>query len=148
MLETVLVVGMITALAVIGVLNLAGRRGQTEFDSAVRQITALLRDAQVRSVAQASDQGWGVHFENSTTTPAFYALFFGTYSATTTVGYYRLPASVAYDSASLAPGASREVTFAQITGAASTSTSVTVYLVTRPAVSSTIAVSLSGAVNY
>src|SRR3989344_8198221 len=73
-IEIMLVIGIIVALAVVGVLNLTGRRGQTEFDSTVRQISALLRDAQVRSVAQASDKGWGVHFENSTTTAPFYAL--------------------------------------------------------------------------
>lgn len=147
-IELVLVIGMIAILATVFLVNLQGRKGKTELTTTTQQIAALLREAQSRSVAQSSGTSWGVHFENSTTTASFYALFNGTYSTSSRIGYYRLPATVNYSTSSLASGASKEVTFTQITGTASASTSITIFSVTDMSQSSTISVASSGAVGF
>lgn len=147
-IELVLVIGLIGILATIFLVNLQGRKGKTELTTTTQQITALLREAQSRSVAQSSSTSWGVHFENSTTTIPFYALFGGTYSASSRIGYYRLPATVNYSTSSLASGANREITFTQITGTASASSSITIFSTTDLSQSSTISVASSGAVSF
>lgn len=147
-IELVLVIGLIGILATIFLVNLQGRKGKTELTTTTQQMTALLREAQSRSVAQSSSTGWGVHFENSTNTVPFYALFGGTYSVSSNIGYYRLPATVNYSTSSLAIGASKEITFTQITGTASASSSITIFSTADTSQSSTIAVASSGAVSF
>ena len=126
--EILTVIGIVTIVGLVVVSNLAGRRSRIELDNTLRQIATLLREAQSRSVSQASGTSWGVHLENSTTTPPFFALFATSYSSSTRAGYYRLPSSVRYATSSIPEGGSREVTFAQITGLPSTSTSITLEL--------------------
>ncbi len=141
----VMVVGAILA----GILfsGLVGYRNRNDFTNTSSKIAALLREAQSSSFARSSSTAWGVHFENSTSTTPFFALFSGTYGTSTRVGYYALPTSVAYVTSSLASGATQEITFTQITGAASASTTVTIQMRSSGA-SSTIAVASSGVVSY
>jgi len=125
MIETLVVLGVITLITVVALATLLGRRSRVELDNTTKQITALLREAQSRSVSQEGGTVWGVHFENSTGTAPFYALFKGgTYSATSVVGYYRLPTSVQYSSSSISQGGSLNITFSQISGIPSTSTTL------------------------
>lgn len=129
-IELLIVIGFIAVLGVVVLVSLVGRRSRLEFDNTVKQIATLLREAQSRSMAQASSTEWGVHFENSTTTTPSYALFATSYATSTRIGYYRLPQSVRYATSSVAEGESLDVTFAQITGLPSTSTSITLELTT------------------
>lgn len=124
MIETLVVLGVITVITVVALATLLGRRSRVELDNTTKQIAALLREAQSRSVSQEGGTVWGVHFENSTGTAPFYALFKGTYSATSVVGYYRLPTSVQYSSSSIPQGGSLNITFSQISGIPSTSTTL------------------------
>ena len=90
-----------------------------------------------------------MHFSNATATAPFYALFTGSYSASATVGYYPLPSTVAYQTSTLATGATLDVVFSPISGAASTSTSIGFYMPQENvAFSSTISVASSGEVSY
>ena len=149
LIELLIVIGIIGVLASVTFLSLFGTRRQNDLKGTSQAIAALLREARSRSVAQSSSTSWGVHFENSTVTSPFYALFFSaTYAPTTTIGYYRLPSSVGYASSNIPSGSFKEVTFSQLDGLASASTSVSLYLLTSPTNSSTINIASSGAVSY
>lgn len=146
-LETVLVLFVGAILAGILFSGLVGHRNRSELSNTARQVAATLREAKSKAGARASSTAWGVHFENSTSTYPFFTLFYGTYATSTRVGYYKLPASIAYVTSTLDTGSSTEVTFSQITGAPSASTSVSI--ITRSGdASSTISVASSGAVTY
>jgi type II secretory pathway pseudopilin PulG len=143
---------MILVLALVGIvtgllfINLAGRRSENDLRNTAAHVAALLREAQSRSVVQASSTSWGVHFENATTTAPFYALFHTAYSTSTRFNYFRLPQSVDYITSTLPDGAAKEIIFSEFTGTASAATSVRIYLINQPARSSTITVDASGAV--
>lgn len=147
-MELLVVIGIIGVFASVAFLSLFGTRRQNDLNETSQKMAALLREARSRAVAQTFNAGWGVHFENGTATSPFYALFSATYSSTTTAGYYRLPPRVGYASSSIAPGSFKEITFSQLNGLASASTSVNVYLLDNPAVSSSVNVASSGAVSY
>jgi prepilin-type N-terminal cleavage/methylation domain-containing protein len=145
--EMLVVVGIITLIAVVTFLNLSGRRGVTDLNNSKKQIGALLREAQSRSVSRDDDMRWGVHFENSTGTSPFYALFSGVYSSTNTISYYRLPSMVGYITSTLAIGSHKEIVFEKLSGI-TTSTSIAVYLISNPISSTTISIASSGALSY
>ncbi len=148
MFEVIVVVALIAAFGAVVTLNLLGKKGTSELDATAKQIVAILREAQSRSVSQSDGAGWGIHFENSTSTAPFYALFRSSYSLQNRIGYYRLPSTVGYATSSIASGASKDVTFSQITGVANASTSVQIQLLNNLSVSSTIYVASSGAVRF
>lgn len=149
LIELLIVIGIIGILASVTFLSLFGARKQNDLNGTSQNIAALLREARSRSVAQSLSTSWGVHFENSTATSPFYALFFSAeYGPTVTIGYYRLPSSVGYASLSIPSGSFKEVTFSQLNGLASVSTSVSIYLLASPTNSSTINIASSGAVSY
>lgn len=145
--ELLVVIAIIALIGVISLLNLFGRRGQVDLANTTQQIATLLREARVRSVSQSSSTSWGVHFGN--TAEPFYALFYSnTYAPTTTIGYYRLPRTLAYDSSTISYGSSLEITFSQISGLASASTSLTLFSTKGNSSSTTIHVASSGAVSF
>lgn len=147
LIELLIVIAIIAILISFSFLNLFGTRGQNDLKSASQQIVATLREARSRSVAQTSGTGWGVHFENSAN--PFYALFYSaTYVSTTIIGYYSLPSDVGYATSDIAFGSFKEISFSQLSGLASASTSITIYLLTNPASSFTISMASSGAVSY
>lgn len=141
--------GILIVLSVITVVNLAGKKTDTDLISTTQQIATLLRQAESDSMAQEGGVSWGVHFSNSTSTAPFYALFSGSYATGTVSGQYRLPPTVAYVTSTLASGAALDVSFSQVTGAALASTSIGLYMPKEnTAFSSTISIASSGAVNY
>lgn len=155
LVELVVVFGIMIAVGAIVFATLAGRRTDTDLTSATQQIATLLRQAQSDAVAQengavaGSSVSWGVHFANATATTPFYALFTGSYAASTTVGYYALPSTVAYRTSTLASGATLDVIFSPITGMPSVSTSIGFYMPKEnTAFSSTISIASSGEVSY
>jgi hypothetical protein len=91
-----------------------------------------------------------VHFANTTATAPFYALFAGGgYRTSTVVGLYILPSTVAYQTSTLASGATLDVIFSSISGAPSVSTSIGLYMPKQnTAFSSTIFIASSGEVSY
>ena len=149
LIELLVVIGILIAVSVITVVNLAGKRVDADLTSTTQRIVTTLRQAQSDSMAQENGATWGVHFSNSTSTPPSFALFSGSYATGTVVGQYPLPATVAYLTSTLASGATLDITFAQVTGAASASTSIGFYMPKENvAFSSTISIASSGAVNY
>jgi len=156
LIELLVVVGIIIAFSAIVFAVLASRRSTADLTATSEQIATLLRQAQSDSIAQenSATQGgtisWGVHFSNPTP-PAvpFYALFTGSYGVTTTVGYYTLPSTVAYQTSTLASGATLDVIFSPITGSPSASTTIRLYMPKEnTAFSSTISIASSGVIKY
>lgn len=150
LVELLIVVAIISVISIVSLLSLLGRSVQTDLNNVTEQMASLLREARSRSVSQASSTSWGVHFDNSTTTAPFYTLFFSqTYSSSTTIGYYKLPSGIAYATSSISSGSSVDITFAQLSGQASSSASVKIYISSKGiANSSTISVASSGAVSF
>jgi prepilin-type N-terminal cleavage/methylation domain-containing protein len=148
-IELILVLGIIVILSTVTLIGLSGRKNKTELDGVTKQMASLLREAQSRSVSQSSSTGWGVRFANPTSTTPFYALFAGSsYATSSERGRYVLPSDIAYVTSTVARGAVLDTTFIQISGAASSSISVAISLISQPAASSTINVSAAGAISY
>lgn len=150
LVELLIVISVIAIISVVALLNLLGRSAQTDLNNVTEQMASLLREARSRSVSQASSTSWGVHFGNSTATTPFYALFYSqTYGTSTTIGYYRLPSGLDYATSSIPSGSSVDVTFTQLSGQASASTSIKIYVSGKgTSNSSTINVASSGAVSF
>lgn len=147
LVELLVTAALIVVIGVVALVNLGGKRNDTNVVAAAQQVATLLRQAQSDSMAQEGDVSWGVHFANSTNTTPFYALFSGSYATGTIVGRYHLPATVAYRTSTLASGATLDIIFSQVSGAASASTSIGLYM-PNTAFSSTISVASTGAVSY
>lgn len=148
LIELLLTVGIIVLITGVAFLNLSPRRNAADLSNTAGQITAFLREAQNNAMAQAQGVAWGVYFSNVTSTAPFYALFSSSYSTSTTVSYARLPATVAYATSTLAVGATTSITFSQVVGTASASTTIGVYFISQSSQSSTISVASSGRVSY
>ena len=153
LVELIVVIGIMIVVGAIVFSNLAGRRSDTDLTATVQQVTTLLRQAQSDAVSQkngaVSGNAWGVHFANTTATAPFYALFAGAYATSTVVSQYILPSTVAYQTSTLASGATLDVIFSPISGAPSVSTSIGFYMPkNNTAFSSTILIAPSGEVSY
>ncbi len=147
--ELIIVIGIAAVIGVVALTNLGGRKAKSDLDATVSRMVALLREAQSRSTAQASSTSWGVHFEHTAGGLQLYALYAGgSWSSSNARGTYRLPAGVAYDAASLSAGSSTDVTFTQVTGKISATTTVKIYSLGTTAKSSTLQIAPSGAVTY
>ncbi|TSC60127.1 MAG: Uncharacterized protein LiPW15_5 [Parcubacteria group bacterium LiPW_15] len=147
--EVVLVIGIIAIVSVVALINLSGRKGTSQLDGTVRQISSLIREAQSKSVSQVGGATWGVVFDNTTTSEPFYGMFKGaSYTATTSVSYYRLPANIAYATSTIAGGSKVEIYFLQISGLPSATATIGLALQSPDSPSSTISVNSSGAVSF
>ncbi len=150
LLEILLVLVLILVVGVVAFANLGSRRTDADRVATTQQIGVLLRQAQSDAMAQEGDTAWGVHFFNATTTAPFYALFQTSYGTSTVVGgLYRLPPTVAFTTSTLASGATLDVIFSSITGVASVSTTIGLYMPKESAAfSSTISIASSGSVSF
>jgi len=148
LIEVLVTVAILLTLGVVVVVSLQGAKNNDDVTGTAREIAALLRQAQSDAMSQEQNASWGVYFSNATNTAPFYALFINSYATSTIHGQYRLPSTVRYQSSFLPSGATTSIIFAQITGAASVSTTIGLYLMANAAFSSTIPVALSGAVAY
>lgn len=115
LIELLVSIGVI-AILVVGVsVSLNGYKKQTEYNLGISEIVSVLRGAQSRAVAQDRGQGWGVQFINATTGGQA-ALFWGNAYVTSSVIFRQtLPAALALTDP--APGFSKTIIFAPITGA-------------------------------
>lgn len=148
--EMIVTLGIIIILSIVVVSTLLSRRSQYNLQSTASQMASMLRNAQSRSINQENGTVWGVHFENSTSTTPFYALFYTAYSSSNIVTRKILPSGVRYSTSTLVSGASLDITFAQVTGIPSLSTSIVLELTVGNNVtaSSSVVVAASGLVTY
>jgi len=147
-MELAVTVAIIAILGTVTLVNLAGRRRRGELDGTAQRIASLLREAQTQSMNGSQNAAWGVHFDNNTTTGAFYSLYYSSYTTSTRMNFYPLPETVIYVTSSLAQGASSNVAFVLSSGRAVASTSIRLVGRVDRAASATISVASSGAVSY
>jgi prepilin-type N-terminal cleavage/methylation domain-containing protein len=141
LIELLVTLAIMVVIGGVVFVGLSGKRGTSDLTSTTQQIETLLRQAQTDSMTQKNEAAWGVHFYNATGTGSFYALFSGTYNAGTAAAQYALPGDIEYSPSSVPLGGTLDVTFAQVTGIPSASTSITLYLVVGE--SGTVTVSTS-----
>ncbi len=127
LIELVAVVGIAMVLGTVAFIYVGGRQGTSELDASVSQIVASLRQAQQNALASASSTPWGVHFDNTTSTTAYFALYASsTWSPAAEVSRASLSSRISYDTSSLDVGQTRDVLFEQGTGRVATTTSIVV----------------------
>ncbi|OGZ01032.1 MAG: hypothetical protein A2946_03275 [Candidatus Liptonbacteria bacterium RIFCSPLOWO2_01_FULL_53_13] len=145
MFEILIAITLMVVVGFITIPNLRGKRGTTELDAAVRQIAALLREAQSAALAGDSESNWGVHFENNPDGP-FYALFKSSYGPGNIRTRGTLPNMVSYGS--ISPGNSEDIVFEQVTGRPLSVPVPDISLALTGGGTATISVSASGAVSF
>jgi len=130
LIEISIVIAVVGIITVVAIMTLFGRRSQAELDRTTQQVVAMLREAQARSISQEDNAVWGVRFENSTSATPFYALFRTSYSQENVVSRQSLPDRVQFSSSSVPSGTALDITFTQLSGIPSTSTSIGLELTT------------------
>lgn len=78
LLELLVVVGIITILAGVGIFSYINQQKAKLLDMSVQEVVGYLRYAQQKSMVQEGGNQWGVHFENPASGDDFYALYTGT----------------------------------------------------------------------
>ncbi len=147
LIELLVVIVIIFVLTTIGFMMLFPRKAKTTLSLTTNQIVAFLREAQNRSISQEKDATWGVYFQNNTSTPSFYAVFYN--STSTIVKKNNLPNEIVYDSSTIPIGGSLIVTFNKINGGASTNTIIYLYTNTPYFLAtSSVSVNISGVIDY
>ena len=115
--EVLIVTGITAAIAIVAIVNLAGWKGQRELSGTAQKVAALLREAESRAASQSEGKGWGVRFENSSTSNSSYSLFYyDETGASTTISYNVLPGALSFNSSSLPSDGTIHVFFSQISG--------------------------------
>jgi Tfp pilus assembly protein FimT len=148
-LELIIAIAVAITIAVVIALNFSDVQGGNDLKMTSQQISGLLREAQSNAMTQQKGAAWGVYFSNVVGAVPFYALFYNSYTLTSTVGSYPLPSSVFFATSTLALGATTSITFATISGLASASKTIMLYVPNSlPVMSSTITIASSGAIAY
>jgi sugar lactone lactonase YvrE/type II secretory pathway pseudopilin PulG len=147
LLEAVIVMGILAAIALITLPNLLAGSHSADLTATTQQILASAREAQSQSINQASNTPWGIHFANATNTRPFYAIFVGNSYATGTVeNVYALPSTLSYVSSTLSAGSSVDVIFTPISGIANATTTIGIEATAQPSLISIITISATGLV--
>ena len=147
--EVIVVIGIIAIISTISLISLSGRKGTSQLDGTVRQIGSLIREAQSKSVSQVNGTTWGVVFDNTTTSEAFYGMFRGTsYTATSSVSFYGLPANIVYATSTIPAGSRVSIYFSQVSGMPSAAVTIGLIFQSPSLPSSTISVNSLGAVSF
>jgi sugar lactone lactonase YvrE/Tfp pilus assembly protein FimT len=146
---TLLELGITLTIAVIlGIIilpNLFGIGRQSDLNNTALQLRLRLDTARTDAIDQNQASSWGIHFLNPSSGIPSYSVFKGnSYATGTVVGVYTFPSDISYASSTLASGASRDVVFLAPSGGASVSTTLTLIVTSNPAMSSSIAINLTG----
>ncbi|HVO28607.1 MAG TPA: hypothetical protein VMT81_01340 [Candidatus Paceibacterota bacterium] len=145
LVESIVTLALMVILAIVIAPSLLNGSHTNDLDNATEQITASTRDVQTKASSQAGGTAWGIHFANPTNSAPYYAVFQGaSYASGTVTSYERLPSTLGYVSSTLPLGGSVDITFSPISGAASASTTIGLYVLSQPSISSTITIASSG----
>lgn len=148
MIELLIVVALVGAIAGIGVSVYVGMHREVVLETTAEQIQQVLRLARHRAVAQQGGLGWGVHFANPASATPWYSICRDSPCSTAGVAErYLLPAQVRFDPASLAVGATRNIEFMRRTGNAVSAATIVIELVPGGGARRTISVSLVGLID-
>lgn len=147
LIELLLAMTIVALVAVFGLMNLSSYRARSDLNHAGQEIVIFLRNAQSRSQSQESGSRWGVHFENPSGGDDFYELFWGgAYSTSAVASRANLSSRVQFNAP--ATGSSSTVIFSPTTGLPTSSTTIKIFLVGNPSVSSTITVDKNGRISF
>lgn len=154
--ELLIVIALMVALGTVALINLIGKHSRDELDSTVQKIVDLLNQARDRSVAADSNVNWSVYFYRAVepscvnAAKSFYALYqTDDYAYWLVAVKLALSPSVDFDESSFGVSCSKSISFNKVQGLlTSNATSVEVYLISDPGVSSTISVTPLGLVTY
>lgn len=146
--EILIVISIIAILSVgAGSFNLFSYRQKQDLDLTAREMIAVLRNAQDRSITQESGSRYGVYFDNLDINNAFYSLFSGAdYGSGTVIQKTPLRNSIRF--AAPQSGASSSIVFNQISGLPNASSAVIIYLKSDVLSSSTIIINSNGRVSF
>jgi len=126
LIELLMVIGIIGVLAGVTGSNYLGVRNRVAFENQVNKITADLRWTMSRSLAQESDDQWGIRFSNATSGADFYEIWHGAnYESAIVVDYTNLHGSVAFSDP--ASGATKDIIFLKSTGLPLASSTLELY---------------------
>ena len=113
LLELLIVVGIVTILAGVGISTYINQQRAKLLDTSAQEIEGYLRYAQQKSIAQESGKQWGIHFENPASGDDFYSLYTGaSYTSPEETRY--LPKGIRFTT----PGSSEtiDITFYKLIG--------------------------------
>lgn len=149
LIEILVVAGIIVILGTFTTTSLVNWREHKTLSTTAEQMATMLREAVSNSVQQKEGTDWGIHFDNIDSNKPFYAVFrSGTYSPSTEVARYPLPASVRYDTSM---GVQKDCAFSQISGQVADivqCSGIKIFLVQNPDASSTIEIQETGMIAY
>lgn len=147
LIELVMVITITLAIGSFGVANYLNFRNRQQLDMTVREIGAVLRDAQGNAVSQQFGDSWGVRFENPAEGNDSYAMFVGlSYAAASTTRRAILPSAARFSDP--ATGSAKDVIFAKATGLPAAAATVAIELVNDPSVTRSVIIDGNGAVRY
>ncbi len=147
LLELLIVIAIFSVMALFISFNLFGFSQTKNLTSDVQKIAFVLRAAHDNSVEQQNSNQWGVHFDNTTSTPGFFTLFNGASYAT---GSSTLRSQLTSGNKFLSPaaGTSTDIIFSKVYGLPSSTSSIIISSTGASAVSSTIKISAEGQIQY
>lgn len=145
LIELLIVISITVVLSVVGVINISSQAKKRLLESTTQEIVSYLRYAQQKSIAEEAGLIWGVHFENATSSPDFYALFSGEiYNEPIETKF--LPQGIEFSDP--VSGQSRDVIFNKFTGTNYSESEQAITLIINTGATSTITISAGGVVSY
>jgi prepilin-type N-terminal cleavage/methylation domain-containing protein len=147
LIELLLTTVIIVVLSFVGFTYIVGYKQRQALSSSSREIVAVVRNAQDRSISQESGSRWGVHFSNPPSGEDFYDLFRGTsYPTAEIITHEVLPSTVEFETP--AAGSSSTVVFSPLSGLPDNFVTVRIILMNDSSVSSTIVINSSGEISF
>ncbi len=96
LIEILIVIGVIAILATIGTLSLGNQKKYKDLDLTKKEIVAVLRDAQQKSITAEEGARWGVRFTNVASGADYYEVFKVLSGVTTIVSQKPLKSSIKF----------------------------------------------------
>lgn len=152
LVEVMIVLGLLVVFGSLTVIYLPGYRIEQDLDFQVKNIVAVLRNIQQRSITQdsitaGSVEQWGAHFENPAGNSGFYQSFRGTNYPGTTTSYNVLKPGLEFETP--ASGNARDIFFQTISGLPTgVNRTVVVRVKNNPTNLRTITVNDNGTITY
>lgn len=147
LIELLIVIGLITIISTVGILNLFNYRSYRNLDSTAQEIVAVLRSAQSRSIDSESGGNFGVHFENSLSGENFYDLFQGNnYASGNLIVKTALRQEIQFINP--ASGNNKDIIFSSITGLPVSSSIVIIAFKRDNSISKTITINSNGQIQF
>lgn len=152
MIEVIISMTILTIIGVVGIAYLGGYRQSANVVSEAEKITAYLRQAQSRAMSGEAVSGqnptdWGVHFVNSASGTAYYAIFRGSsYSVDASDETIYLPKQVRFSDP--VASSTKDIVFQRITGRPIATTTIILQSTISSNLTRSISINPLGQVSY